>query len=143
MMKIIKLEQSKKPRAIEIRAILGDTEFGQLLGALDELCVFSTADVKEPAGIIKSGKRSQFAKYALIPISIRHDHKTDEYDFSQLKAGAVNIATGCSSSSESRENRQYRRRRRSDPISYGDSLFATSCTATACTPAHSRYGRRS
>lgn len=88
-MKILKLEQSKQPRAVEIRAILGDTEFEQLRGALDGLCAFSTTDVKEPSSIIKSGKRSQFAKYALIPISIRHDHKTDDYDFTQLKAGAV------------------------------------------------------
>jgi hypothetical protein len=88
-LRILYLQASKKPRGIEMRALLSDTEFGQLLSQLDNLCVFATQTITEPATAIKTGARHSYAKYLLLPVKLRRKFKTDEFDFERITAGAV------------------------------------------------------
>lgn len=86
---ILNLEQSQEQNAIEIRARMHDQEFEQLLGNLDELCVFACKTIKEPASVVQTGARHSYAKYLLFPVKLRRQFKTDEYDFSKLLCGAL------------------------------------------------------
>ena len=88
-MRILYLEASKKPRGVEIKALLSDTEFNQLLSNLDNLCVFATKTINEPATAIKTGARHSFAKYLLFPAKLRRQFKTDDFDFENVTCGAV------------------------------------------------------
>ncbi len=88
-MKILSLKNSRQPRAVEIKAILGDTEFEQLAGNLKSLCVFATLNIKEPANAIKTGARHSYAKYLLFPVSLRREFKTDTFNFDELECGAI------------------------------------------------------
>ena len=88
-MKIISLKNSREPRAVEIKALLGDTEFAQLASNLKNLCVFATLNIKEPAKAIKTGARHSYAKYLLFPVSLRRKFKTDTFNFDELECGAV------------------------------------------------------
>jgi hypothetical protein len=88
-LRILNLEASKRPRGIEIKALLSDTEFGQLLSQLDNLCVFATQTITEPATAIKTGARHSYAKYLLFPVKLRRQFKTDDFDFEKVECGAV------------------------------------------------------
>lgn len=88
-MKIIHLENIKKIRGVEIRAIIGNAEFLQLLGNLENLCVFAISTISEPATSIKTGARHSYAKYLLFPVKLRRQFKTDDYDFEELTCGTV------------------------------------------------------
>ena len=88
-MRILNLENSKKPRGIEIKALMSDTEFGQLLSNLDHLCVFATNTVDKPAKAIKTGARHSAAKWLLVPIALRRQYKTSEFDFDDVTCSAV------------------------------------------------------
>jgi hypothetical protein len=88
-MRILNLENNKKARVIEIKAVLGETEFEQLAGDLDNLCLFSTKRVVEPSTAIKTGARHSYAKYLLFPVSLRRQYKTDDFDFEKLVCGVV------------------------------------------------------
>jgi hypothetical protein len=87
--KILTLEENSKPHSVEVKALLGDTEFQQLLGRLDNLAVFATEAIDEPATAIKTGARHSFAKYLLFPVKLRRQFKTDGYDFSKLSCGVM------------------------------------------------------
>lgn len=87
--KILHIENSKKPNGVVIRALMGQTEFKQLLGNLDNLCVFSTAAVNEPTSYTKTGARHSHAKYLLYPKKLRAKFKKEEFDFEKLSCGTV------------------------------------------------------
>lgn len=86
---ILHLEQSQKPGAVEVRAIMDDAEFEQLVGNLDNLCVFSTKTITETASAIQTGARHSYAKYLLFPVRLRRQFKTDDYNFEKIVCGAV------------------------------------------------------
>ncbi|MDA2934367.1 hypothetical protein MYX82_08485 [Acidobacteria bacterium AH-259-D05] len=88
-MRILYIENSKKPNGIEIRGLLGDAEFKQLVGNLDFLCVFATRTIIERATCIKTGARHSFAKYLLFPVKLRRQFKTDQFDFEKMNCGFV------------------------------------------------------
>lgn len=88
-MKILRIDDGKRPTAVEIHAILGAPEFEQLLGSLDNLCVFATKTITERSSAIKTGARHSFAKYLLLPVSVRRKIKADEYDFENIRCGTV------------------------------------------------------
>ena len=68
---------------------MGDTEVEQLLGRRENLAVFATETIDEPATAIKTGARHSFAKYLLFPVKLRRQFKTDGYDFDNLSCGVV------------------------------------------------------
>lgn len=88
-MQILKIEDGKRPKAVKIHAVLGAPEYEQLLGSLDNLCVFATKTITEKSSVVKTGARHSFAKYALIPVALRRKIKAEEYDFENMKCGAV------------------------------------------------------
>src|SRR5258706_14328599 len=88
-MKIVALEENKKPHGVEVKALLGDTEFQQLLGHLDNLAVFATETIDEPATAILTGARHSAARYLLFPVTLRRQFKTDDYDFEKLSCGVM------------------------------------------------------
>src|SRR5437667_3309011 len=88
-MKILALEENKKPHGVEVKALLGDTEFQQLLGHLDNLAVFATETIDEPATAILTGARHSAAKYLLFPVKLRRQFKTGGYDFGKLSCGVM------------------------------------------------------
>jgi hypothetical protein len=88
-LKILRVDDGKRQNAVEIHAILGAPEFEQLLGSLDSLCVFATKTITEKSSVIKTGARHSFAKYLLLPVSVRRKIKSDEYDFENIKCGTV------------------------------------------------------
>lgn len=87
--RIISLAESKKPHSVDIKASMGDTEIEQLLGRRENLAVFATETIDEPATAIKTGARHSFAKYLLFPVKLRRQFKTDGYDFDNLSCGVV------------------------------------------------------
>lgn len=88
-MKISRLEAGKKPNSVEIKALMGASEFRQLLGYLDNLCVFETKTIVEHSSVIKTGARHNCAKYLLFPVKLRRKFKTDEFDFEKISCGKV------------------------------------------------------
>lgn len=86
---ILHLEQSQKPGAVEVRAIMDDAEFEQLIGNLDNLCVFAAKTITEPASAIQTGARHSYAKYLLFPVRLRRQFKTDDYDFDKIRCGVL------------------------------------------------------
>jgi len=87
--RILYIEDSKKPRGVEIKAIMGLPEFEQLVGSLDNLCVFACKTITEPASVIKTGARHSWAKYILFPVKLRRRFKTTDFDFENLTCGTV------------------------------------------------------
>ncbi len=88
-MKILHLTESEKPGFVEVRAIMDEAEFKQLLGNLVNLCIFAKETITEPASAIQTGARHQYAKYILLPVRLRRQFKTDEYDFDNIQCGAL------------------------------------------------------
>ena len=88
-MKIMDLKNSKKPNGVEINALIGSAEFTQLLGELNNLCVFSIKTISEPASFTKTGARHSYTKYLQFPKKLRRQFKTDEYDFGKLLCGTL------------------------------------------------------
>ncbi|HSG32809.1 MAG TPA: hypothetical protein VLB82_14840, partial [Thermodesulfobacteriota bacterium] len=43
----------------------------------------------EKATIIKTGSRSNYAKYLLLPVSLRRQFQTKEWSYEQLKCGKI------------------------------------------------------
>lgn len=88
-MKIIRFEKTKDPHLIEIKAVIGDTEFQQLGGNIDHLCVFAEKTITESASATKAGARHQWIKYLLFPKAIRRQYRTDELNFENVTCGVV------------------------------------------------------
>ena len=87
--RILYIEDSKKPRGVEIKAIMGLPEFEQLVGSLENLCVFACKTITEPASVIKTGARHSWAKYILFPVKLRRKFETTDFDFENLTCGTV------------------------------------------------------
>jgi len=77
------------PKTLEVTTRVQKQEFAQLLGCLDDLCVFSTSTIKEHASAIKTGARHNWAKWLLFPRKLRRKFKASEYDFTNLCCGAI------------------------------------------------------
>ena len=88
-MKILHVENSDRPNGVEIRALMGETEFKQLLGYLDNLCVFATRTCNQPAKAIRTGARASYSKWLLFPAKLRKQFKTDEFDFGKVLCSTV------------------------------------------------------
>ena len=89
-MRILTIKNSDRPHGFEIHSLLGKSEFEQLQGQLARLCVFATSTITEPATSIKTGARHSYAKYLLLPVKLRRQHKTSDYNFNGLRCGTVN-----------------------------------------------------
>ena len=88
-MRILLLEASKRPRAVEVLVLMGTTEFKQLGGDLTGLVVFASSRILEPATAIRTGARHRQAKYLLFPSRLRHQFKTEAYDFQKILCGTA------------------------------------------------------
>ena len=88
-MKILSLEESGQPGSVVIKSTMGVPEFEQLIGRLDNLCVFATKTVNEPASFTKTGARHSWAKYLLFPVTLRRRFRTDHFDFEKLTCSTV------------------------------------------------------
>ena len=88
-LKILDLKNGTRKGGVEFNGILGAPEFRQLLGNLDNLCVFATQMITEPATITKTGAKHNYAKYFLFPSKLRKRYKGEEFDFQSLKCGTV------------------------------------------------------
>lgn len=86
---ILDIRRSKKPKGVEITALLGIAEHLQLLGHIDSLCVFSSKTISEPTTLTRTGARNNFAKYLLFPAKLRRLYSADEYDFEKLTCGIL------------------------------------------------------
>ena len=89
LLRIVKVENSKKPHGVEIRALMGVPEFEQLHGSLHDLCVFATKTLGERATAVKTGARHSWIKYLLLPVRLRRQFKTDEFDFENIECGVA------------------------------------------------------
>lgn len=88
-LKILDLKNSRSPNGVEIKALMGSSEFKQLNGELNNLCVFATESISEPTTIKKTGARHSYASYFLFPVKMRRQFKTDEHDFENLRCGRI------------------------------------------------------
>lgn len=88
-MRILRIEDSRKPNGIEIRGLMGNAEYEQLVGNLDNLMVVATRTITERATVTLTGARHSAAKYLLFPVRLRRQFKTDEFDFEKLLCGSL------------------------------------------------------
>lgn len=79
---------------MKVHAFLSQTEFKQLAGHVENLCLFSSDTISEYASCIKTGARHSYAKYLLLPVVFRRQFQTLEYDFEMLKCGVLEL-TDC------------------------------------------------
>jgi len=83
------IRTSDNPENIEIKAQLHQNEYKQLNGDLDTLKIFSPETIKEKATFIKTGSKANYAKYLLLPVSLRRQFQTKEWNYEQLKCGKI------------------------------------------------------
>lgn len=88
-LRILTLEKTKDPHVIEIKAVIGDTEFAQLAGDLDHLCVFAAKSINEQAAATKTGARHSWAKWLLFPKRLQRQFGTDNLNFEDVTCGVV------------------------------------------------------
>jgi len=87
--RILYLRADSNPATLEIESILEKKEFLQLLGRLDDLCVFSTSAIHEPAKLIRTGARHSCARYFLFPAKLRRKYKSSDYSFEGIQCGVI------------------------------------------------------
>ena len=83
------MENSRKPNGIIVTALLGNAEYEQFLGNLDNLCVFARRTITERATATKTGARHSYAKYLLFPVKLRRKFKTEKFDFQKITCGKL------------------------------------------------------
>lgn len=88
-MKILGLSRPKKSEGLIIEGLMSHDEFRQLNGHLCKLLVLPSTRLDIDASYTKTGSRHNAAKYLLVPVKLRRQFTLDEYDFSDLKCGAV------------------------------------------------------
>ncbi|MBI4454748.1 MAG: hypothetical protein HY644_02495 [Acidobacteria bacterium] len=88
-MRILKVEKTAEPHVVRITAVLGETEFEQLAGNLDHLCIFSTKTICEPSRATRTGARHSWAGWLLFPKCLQRQFKTENFDFERIKCGVV------------------------------------------------------
>ena len=88
-MRILTFRDSRKPKGIEISALMGVPEFAQLAGNIENLCVFATKTITEPSSVIKTGARHSYAKYLLFPVKLRRLFKGTDFEFEKIVCGTV------------------------------------------------------
>ena len=88
-MRILRVSATKEASELEIQGLLDQSEFRQLLGELQDLCIFSQGTIIEPASAIKTGARHSYAKYLLFPVKLRRQYKTDAFDFTRIRCGVL------------------------------------------------------
>lgn len=86
-MKILSLEEEGD--SYLLKASMKKEEFRNLLGIMDGLIIFASQNIDVPTKAIKTGARHSFARYLLLPISIRKLFKTETHDFDDIKVGMV------------------------------------------------------
>ncbi|NIQ17154.1 MAG: hypothetical protein GTO02_23065 [Candidatus Dadabacteria bacterium] len=74
---------------IEVKAHIQINEYKQLNGDLETLKIFSPETIKEKATIIKTGSRANYAKYLLLPVALRRQFQTKEWNYEELKCGKI------------------------------------------------------
>ena len=88
-MRILHFKNRNKRHSVRITALMGAAEFRQLMGYIENLCLFATKTITEPSSFIKTGARHNCAKYLLFPVRLRRQFKIDDFDFSNLTCGTV------------------------------------------------------
>lgn len=88
-MRIIYLAKSQKPHGVEVKAIMSDVEFAHLEGRLENLCLFSTEAIKEPATATRTGAKHNAVKWLLFPATLRKKFKADDFDFEKVTCGTI------------------------------------------------------
>lgn len=88
-MKILELNQNNKNNSIVLKAIAGEPEFRHLKGFTDQICMFAIQTINQPVKITKTGSRNSYAKWFLVPASLRSLFNTKEYNYDEVKAGFV------------------------------------------------------
>lgn len=79
------LRVTTREDAVRILADLRHEEFRKLRGHLSGLHVVATQRIRHPASAIRTGKRGTWAKWLLLPVSLRRRYRTSEYNFDSLR----------------------------------------------------------
>lgn len=87
-MKILEFSQNAN-NTIVLKVLVGEPEFRHLRGFTDQICMFAIQTIDEPAKATKTGARHSFAKWLLLPAKLRAKFETEEYDYSEVRAGFV------------------------------------------------------
>ena len=88
-MKILELTQKNADNSIVLKVLVGEPEFRHLKGYTDQICMFATQTINCLTKITKTGARHSFAKWFLLPVKLRNQFVTEEYDYNNVKAGLV------------------------------------------------------
>ena len=88
-MKFLELYRDKSSNSLILKVLLGELEFRNLKGFTDHICMFSTQTINQPSRITKTGARHSCAKWFLLPVKLRAQFLTEEYDYKNAKAGFV------------------------------------------------------
>jgi len=88
-LRILRTDNSATRKGLIISALLGQSEFEQLHGCLEDLCLFSTKLFTDRATFVKTGARHSMVKYVLVPTAQRAKLKLSEHDFDNLTCASV------------------------------------------------------
>lgn len=88
-MRLLTIDTEKDGNRVMIKALMDKNEFRLLSGYIENLIVFSAENITVPTKAIKTGARANMARYLLLPVSLRHKCKADDYDFENIRCGAV------------------------------------------------------
>ena len=85
--RIISVDVKNEPDDIHLHSRITRNEFEQLKGKLENIGIFPIDSISNPTNLTKTGARNGYAKWLLLPVKVRLDYKTDEYDYEGMKCG--------------------------------------------------------
>ena len=88
-MRILRLENCDKESGVILRVQVGEPEFPQLQGCLSNICLVGLNTGKEPIKVTKTGAKRSYAKWFLVPVKMRVQYNTEEFDCENTQLGCV------------------------------------------------------
>ena len=88
-MRIQRIQLSKKPGGLDIKALLGTAEYRQLQGRFLDLRIFSRSSLTLSASVVKTGSKHSYTKYLLFPVALRRKFRTDACNFDRVRCGVI------------------------------------------------------
>ena len=87
--RILRLEHRDKKNGVILKVQLGDSEFRQLQGSLNNICLVALDMINEPVRVTKTGARHSYAKWFLVPVKMRVQYKAEDFDYENAQLGCV------------------------------------------------------